>query len=540
MRSSPWPSSAPWWALGMRMQRDLRTLSCLVFLTLFLELHQAFVQQQRGQASSPSQGEACPLSIRDLGDCRFFQLRLNDVVTLLVAADELAAVALRDLLRQERPVALRARLENGLVPQREVTLRIVRAAVEHLAAPGLAHHDVAAVLGTDDAGRFELDVLALGVAGARRELAEAAGFDDEVLAAVRALLVEDLVRLRGADALLGRDDLPRRLALGIARAGEEHAEAPALDHHLAAAVLARLVEFLGRRFGGLELLRVVAVGIPAAGQEDPELAGLLDHLAFVALVAGDARRLPFLEVGHFLRGALQILLERLVERRERFLVVGLALFDLVELVLHPRRVFHVQDVVEDRMQQLVDEAPAENRRPELALDLVHVVARLQHRDDRRVRARTADAILFERLDQRPFVETRRWLRELLLGRELFQINGLSFAERGQYAALGAVLFGFGLRTVGRLRRLFGAFAFLRLGRALAVHGQPAGELGNRTLRAKRVGRTRPALSRDVDRRVVEHGRHHLRRDEAVPDQPIQVVLVLGQVRAHLLGVDRKS
>ena len=157
------------------------------------------------------------------------QLLRPHVRALLVVADQLAAVLLGDLLDQERRLALRARLGDRPVPQREVAVRIVRAAEEHLAAPRLALDDVAAVLRAEHAGGLLLHVLAGRIVAARGELAEAALLDDQVRLALRALLVEDLVRLRRGHALLGRDDLPRRLALGIAGAGEELAEAAALD-----------------------------------------------------------------------------------------------------------------------------------------------------------------------------------------------------------------------------------------------------------------------------------------------------------------------
>ena len=183
------------------------------------------------------------------------------------------------------------------------------------------------------------------------------------------------------------------------------------------------------------------------------------------------------------------------------------------------------------MQQLVDEPAAENRRPEPALDLVHVVARLQHADDRRVGARPADAVLFERLDQRPFVEARRRLRELLLRRDAraprasaLRVSTGSTPLAGSSSASACPASGCG---AGRSVPL----ALLGFGRALAVDGQPAGELRHRALGAEQV-----VARGDVDRRVVEHRRHHLRRDEAVPDQAIEVELIGRQMRAHRLRV----
>ena len=94
--------------------------------------------------------------------------------------------------------------------------------------------------------------------------------------------------------------------------------------------------------------------------------------------------------------------------------------DLVELLLELARVVDVEDVVERRAEQLLDQHHAEERRLEAAFDLVHVLARLDHADDRRVGARPADAVLFERLHERRFAVARRRLRELLLGLQLAQ------------------------------------------------------------------------------------------------------------------------
>ena len=175
----------------------------------------------------------------------------------------------------------------------------------------------------------------------------------------------------------------------------------------------------GAGFRRLELARVLALGIAAAGEEQAELAGL-DHHRLAALVAGDGRigSYPSLRLSISFVGALQVLLELLVEARERRLVVRLALLDLVEILFELARVVDVEDVVERRAEQLLDEHHAEHRRLEAAFDLVHVVARLDHADDRRVGARPADAVLFERLDQRRFAVARRRLRELLLRLQL--------------------------------------------------------------------------------------------------------------------------
>src|SRR5436190_16535887 len=118
---------------------------------------------------------------------QFFRAR---VIALVVVADQLTAVPLGDLLDQERGTAFGTRLGNGPVPEHEVAVGIVRAAEEHLAAPGFSLDNLAAgrlaVLRALHANRLVLDVLALRVAGAGGELAVAALLDDEIGAAARA------------------------------------------------------------------------------------------------------------------------------------------------------------------------------------------------------------------------------------------------------------------------------------------------------------------------------------------------------------------
>src|SRR5262249_53205063 len=152
-----------------------------------------------------------------------------------VIADQLTTVLLGDLLGEERRVALRALLGDRPIPEHEVAIRIIRAPEEDLAATRLALDDLAALVGVLralHARRLVFDVLALRVLGAGRELAVASLLDDEVRAAARAALLENLIWLRGFEAaLLRRDQLSRRLALGISGAGQELTEATALDGH---------------------------------------------------------------------------------------------------------------------------------------------------------------------------------------------------------------------------------------------------------------------------------------------------------------------
>src|SRR5262249_43121048 len=131
--------------------------------------------------------------------------------------------------------------------------------------------DVAAALRARDAERDGPRVLAAGVAGAREELAEAAGLDDHRLAA----LVADDRRLahdRGGAILPG---ILRALALGVALAREEVAVLPPLLEHLAeVALLAHEIGLLGRRLPRRELLRLVELLTEALVEALQELHAL--------------------------------------------------------------------------------------------------------------------------------------------------------------------------------------------------------------------------------------------------------------------------
>src|SRR5258705_13010684 len=141
-----------------------------------------------------------------------------------LAADALARPlsALGHALREERRSALRAGLGDRSRPGDELALGILVAGVEGLAALAPPLHELAAAprLGARDAEGDGLGGLALRIARARDELAEAAVLDHHGLRAGRARFVGELVgRLLPAAQVLGV------LAVGIAGAREELAEA---------------------------------------------------------------------------------------------------------------------------------------------------------------------------------------------------------------------------------------------------------------------------------------------------------------------------
>ena len=135
-------------------------------------------------------------------------------------------------------------------------------------------------------------------------------------------------------------------------------------------------------------------GIAGAGDEAAVLAPL-DHQGLAALLADQVGGLLHpLDVGHVLFGVLQVLVEALVELAHGLAPVELAVFDLVELLFHPRRVLHVEDVVE-ALEQQIGHHHAEFGGREVAAFLLHVLALLNGGEDGGVGGRTAHAVGFQ-------------------------------------------------------------------------------------------------------------------------------------------------
>src|SRR5688572_6399734 len=107
---------------------------------------------------------------------------------VILAAYKLAPGLLGDFLEHERRAAVGTRLGDRPVPEREITVRIIGASVESLAAARLPLDDIAGVFGTYHAGGLHLHVLAVRVVRARGKLAEPPLLDHEVRFALRALL----------------------------------------------------------------------------------------------------------------------------------------------------------------------------------------------------------------------------------------------------------------------------------------------------------------------------------------------------------------
>src|SRR5206468_10993861 len=140
-----------------------------------------------------------------------------------------ADAGLRDLLDQEGGAALRAGLGDRAIPGHEVALglAVVRAAEEHLAAARALLGQIPAAAGAR-AGHAQRDGaggLALGVARAGEELAETPALDQHGRLAGLALLVGGGLRRDLDGAVFAPQELTRVLAVGVARAGQELAVA---------------------------------------------------------------------------------------------------------------------------------------------------------------------------------------------------------------------------------------------------------------------------------------------------------------------------
>src|ERR1051325_671974 len=283
------------------------------------------------------------------------------VVALRVVAVLDVALALRLLLQEGRRVALRALPGHGAAVQRELALRVARAAVEDPAARAALHQIAFLAVRALHAGRLGrrrlaaadlADRLAVRVAGAAVERAGAAGLDHHLLAAVLA------GRLRlGGQVRLHQSRVLRVLAVRVAGAGVELAEAGALELHRLAALVADDLLFPFRHFRGVplrHLLRGLALRVVRAGQELAEAAELDDHGR--AAVGADFVRFQAaaLHFRHLRRRAGEVVIEIVGEVAHEVFPLAPSFFDVVQLHFQLRRIALLDDVAERLLEELDD------------------------------------------------------------------------------------------------------------------------------------------------------------------------------------------
>src|SRR5918992_982085 len=338
-------------------------------------------------ANGPNRIEGTPVTVRRAPSRG---LRGPSLGLVVPAGDALHALGPLN----QKPSALRARLREGLVPHREVTLGIAVAAVEDGApAPsGPLHHELALrlpalllALGTEDAGRLllPLDVPAVRVAGAADERAVPTDPLHQLLAAFGASFVQKL----GLRAFLSRE-IARVVAFRPAVAGHEPAGLAELDHQLAGRIAA--------------LLWALRAG----------LAGLL------------------LGPLHLLLGLLDLALEGTEELVENLDPPDLPLGDVVELLLHVGGELVVHHLGKPFQEQIDHHDPDVLGEQPAFLD-ADVVAVLEVRDRRGVRRRPADPSLLQRLHERSLGEPGWPLGEVLLREQLQEPQHLLAGQVGK-------------------------------------------------------------------------------------------------------------
>ena len=202
--------------------------------------------------------------------------------------------------------------------------------------------------------------------------------------------------------------------------------------------------------------------------------------------------------------------------------LDLALFDLVQLLLHAGRELHVKELGQVLHQEIIH---LETDRAGLQgpLLLVHIAPGLDGGNDAGVGAGPAYPVFFQRLDQRGFGEAAGRLGLLAGLQPLHVIQRLAFDQRRQRALF---------LTLGQRLILF----LLLLG--LKAHDlHVAGEGHFRRGRAEQVGAVLAGRGNGLDlRRPLGDTRiGHLAGDEALPDQPVEPELILVQKSRHVLG-----
>ena len=204
----------------------------------------------------------------------------------------------------------------------------------------------------------------------------------------------------------------------------------------------------------------------------------------------------------------QLVVEGAQQRHPRALAVG----DLVELLLHPRGELDV-DVGTEVLDEEVGHDLGDGLRVEPAFLDADVAAIGDRRDRRRVRRRPADAVLLERLDQRRLGEARRRLGEMLGRRDVADVGDAALGQHRQPGARFVLVVGGGVVA------------------ALGVDDREAVEQHLRRRGAQLV-----AAVGQLDRRRLELLGRHLRREGALPDQPVEARLVRLQRRGHRVRI----
>ena len=242
----------------------------------------------------------------------------------------------------------------------------------------------------------------------------------------------------------------------------------------------------------------------------------------------------------------QLLLEVVVEAIQQVRPLLLPILHRVQLAFEPRRVLRVEDVREVLHQQPRHHRPNLGRH-KLRPDLLHIVAVLDRIDNRRIRRRPPNPLLFEHLHQTRFVVPWRRLGRLPLRVQPLQPQRLPRGQLRQppvfrlrvrsarsrpvrivtlpstfFHCLPRQLLRRGLLFLPRLLLRGGPrplVLFLELQKPFKLQHAPAHPEVIRVLRRRR----------HIHRRLVEDRRRHLARHKPLPDQPVQPELLIREM-----------
>ena len=252
--------------------------------------------------------------------------------------------------------------------------------------------------------------------------------------------------------------------------------------------------------------------VSRAGQKAAEAAGLDHHVApaDVALLLADLVGHLNIHALHVLLHLVEILIEIAVEFSQQSLPILVAGLHLVQLFFHVGGEFHIHDLGKSLAHEVIDHRSQGGHAQILTL-LDHILPVQNGGYRGGIGGGAADAVFFQGADKGRIRKMRRGLGEMLGGLHLFQIHRFPLLQ-------------------GRQGRLFVLFFLIP---ALLVHGGIAGKF-----QAAGAGAEAMCPGLQLGGNAVIHGVCHLAGQKTAPNQPVQPILLSGEIALHLLGSQR--
>ena len=202
----------------------------------------------------------------------------------------------------------------------------------------------------------------------------------------------------------------------------------------------------------------------------------------------------------------QSLLEGTVEASQQVVLLHPALGNAVQLVLQVCRELHINDILEILLQH-IHHHKAKLRGLEMLVNALHVAPGLNGLNNGGIGAGAPDFLFLQGLDQGGIVVAGRRLCEVLLGQGLHQIQSIPFRQLRQDDIL-----------------------FLLGGICPGIDCREAGEFQAGACSPEAVA----AACLNGNAHGIVHCRHHLAGNEPLPDQGVELQLVLAQILFHRL------